>query len=62
MPPPVEHKQTRIVLTIESGQVINSQPVRENEFIASVDCFVQMLEKAGFIVAQPHPAFNQNES
>nr|WP_269837113.1 hypothetical protein [Enterobacter asburiae] len=54
-----KHKRTRVLLTIENGVVIESRPVSENEFTATIGCFVQMLEKAGYIVALPHPALTK---
>ncbi|HBZ9864101.1 TPA: hypothetical protein MND73_000807 [Salmonella enterica subsp. houtenae] len=54
-----EHKRTQVILTIENGVVVESRTVRANEFTASIDCFVQMLEKAGYIVAHPHPALSK---
>ncbi|EJJ3986213.1 hypothetical protein NI343_001953 [Salmonella enterica] len=54
-----DHKTTRVILTIENGVVIESRPVRTNEFTATIDCFVQILEKAGYIVARPHPALSK---
>lgn len=59
MAPKCKHKITQVILTIENGEVVCSRPVLANEFTATIDCFVQMLEKAGYIVAHPHPALSK---
>lgn len=56
--PPPKHQKCQIVLTIENGQVIDSRHIREEEFIGSLDTFIWMLKRAGYVVCEPHPAMN----
>lgn len=37
--PTISHEPMNIVLTIENGKVINSRPVRSDEFTASMETF-----------------------
>jgi hypothetical protein len=56
--PEVVHQKTRVLLTIENGQVISSVPVRDDEFIGTTATFASLLKKAGYVVSTPHPAMN----
>lgn len=56
--PPPKHTKVNVLLTIENGQVVDTRSVRDDEFVGSLNTFVWMLRKAGYVVCEPHPAMN----
>jgi hypothetical protein len=51
--PEVVHQKTRVLLTIENGQVIDSRHIPDSELIGSMDVFFHLAKLAGYQVTAP---------
>ncbi|ELA6496152.1 hypothetical protein RF847_004628 [Salmonella enterica] len=49
----IEHSPINVLLTIENGKVIHSRMLQSSEFVASMETFLWMAERAGYKVTPP---------
>lgn len=49
----VDNLNFTVVVSIENGKVTNTKPLRSGEIVASIEHFMQIARKAGYIVVSP---------
>lgn len=49
----IAHEKVRLFLTLENGKVTYSKHLLDDEFVGSMDTFIWLLERAGYMIIPP---------